>query len=133
MLRIVALSLVNYALWSPVLLWLAFRAAPVGLSRYAQAHALPLVVLVIGVVLVAPVAEGLLIGRLRRSERLTRFLARTLAFRVQEIPKSWDYVFSRNRYYLVLVTLTDGSKIAGGWGSKSFASSYPIKGMRDND
>lgn len=39
--------------------------------------------------------------------------------------KPWDYVFSKRKQYWIKVVLKDGTKIAGRYGEKSFASSYP--------
>lgn len=39
----------------------------------------------------------------------------------------WDYVFSKRSVCWVIVTLNDGTKIHGRYGSKSFVSSYPIE------
>lgn len=42
------------------------------------------------------------------------------------IPRPWDFVFSdTNKWYYVIVTLSDGSKIAGQYCGNSFTSSYP--------
>lgn len=42
------------------------------------------------------------------------------------IAKPWDFVFSNiNKSYYVLITLSDGRKIAGEYSSNSFTSSYP--------
>lgn len=43
------------------------------------------------------------------------------------IPKAWDYFFSRGEVFFALVHLNDGDMIAGYFGSKSFASSYPAE------
>jgi len=39
--------------------------------------------------------------------------------------KPWDYVFSKRNRYWVIVTLKDGTKIAGNYDIKSFSSSAP--------
>lgn len=39
--------------------------------------------------------------------------------------KPWDYVFAQRKPYWVKVTLKDGTKIAGRYADKSFASSAP--------
>jgi hypothetical protein len=41
--------------------------------------------------------------------------------------KPWDFVFSQRQWYWVIVTLKDGSKIAGKYAGKSFSSSNPAK------
>ena len=39
--------------------------------------------------------------------------------------KPWDYVFEKRKPYWIIVTLTDGKKIAGRYDTSSFASSSP--------
>jgi hypothetical protein len=41
--------------------------------------------------------------------------------------KPWDYVFKQRRPYWVIVTFKNGSKVAGRYGERSFASSSPQK------
>ena len=41
--------------------------------------------------------------------------------------KPWDYVFSKRTPYWVIVTLKDGTKIAGSYDSESFSSSAPAE------
>jgi len=41
--------------------------------------------------------------------------------------KPWDFVFGKRRSYWVTVTLKNGEKIAGMYGSNSFVSSAPAK------
>jgi len=40
-------------------------------------------------------------------------------------PKPWDFVFSQRKLYWIKVTLKNGMVLAGKYGEKSFASSYP--------
>ena len=46
---------------------------------------------------------------------------------VHPIPTAWDWKFSDGNKQWVLVTLTDGSQVAGYWGSESFVSSDPTE------
>lgn len=41
--------------------------------------------------------------------------------------KPWDHVFSKRQTYWMIVTLKNGNKIAGKYGSASFVSSYPAE------
>ena len=43
----------------------------------------------------------------------------------QPIPTGWDWIFGRTDPCYVLVTLTDGTEIAGYFGLRSMASSDP--------
>jgi len=40
-------------------------------------------------------------------------------------PRAWDFVFSQGKSYYIIVTLQDGSKVAGKYSENSFTSSYP--------
>lgn len=129
-LNVVLLSVVNYAIWvGPfIFLWWLRGVSPPSLATYQQflvRHPGWSFLLAFLVFFVTPIAEGALGGWLARSPGGRWFLAHVLDVRVRTIPKAWDYVFSQNRYFIVLATLTDGSKVAGGWGTESFASSYP--------
>ena len=44
---------------------------------------------------------------------------------ISPIPTGWDWIFGRTGPCYVLVTLSDGTEIAGFFGSKSMASSDP--------
>ncbi len=39
--------------------------------------------------------------------------------------RAWDYVFNQRKAYFVIVTLSDGTKLAGEYAEGSFTSSYP--------
>jgi hypothetical protein len=44
---------------------------------------------------------------------------------IHPMPKPWDYVFSQQKPFWVIVHLKDGRRIGGLYGENSFASSYP--------
>ncbi len=46
---------------------------------------------------------------------------------IHPIPRPWDYVFSQNESYWVIVHLKDGRRIGGRFDTRSFASSYPYE------
>ena len=46
---------------------------------------------------------------------------------IRLIPKSWDYHFGKEEPYWILLTLKDGKKIGGFFGTHSFASSFPAE------
>lgn len=54
--------------------------------------------------------------------RTTKFFQRAMPHPTE---KPWDYVFGQLKPYWVIVTLTDGKKIAGKYCTSSFASSSP--------
>lgn len=39
--------------------------------------------------------------------------------------RAWDYIFSKRKQYYILVTLSDGKKLAGEYSENSFTSSFP--------
>jgi hypothetical protein len=39
--------------------------------------------------------------------------------------KAWDFFFSQRKQCFIIVTLSDGTKVGGFFGSNSFATSYP--------
>jgi hypothetical protein len=68
--------------------------------------------------LVVPVALACAFWKLRA----TNFLQKILP---HPVGKPWDYFFAQRRQLWVVVTLKDGRKVGGLFGSKSFASSHP--------
>jgi hypothetical protein len=78
------------------------------------------------VVLVSPIVLGIVLGRLSQKEMLRRTFQRIGINTIHEIPTAWDYKFSKTDHAVwVLVTLKDGSQVAGLYGSRSVASSEP--------
>lgn len=78
------------------------------------------------IVFVGPFVAGLLLGLASQREWL-RVLATRLGINtVHASPTAWDRVFANRRgSTFVMVTLADGSIVAGVFGSRSFASSEP--------
>ena len=62
-------------------------------------------------------------GLLSQRAIVRRLLARYGVFTVHPVPTAWDYVFSHLTGSWVLVTLADGSTVAGVFSARSFASS----------
>ncbi len=128
-LSIVVWSLFNYVLFL-VLVPRATLPAPTGnYAGYIEAHRARAGAVAAGVLLIAPAVEAIVVARVMRAGRVQAVLRRLLGFPVQSAPKAWDDVFARgqDKGYLVLATLTDGSKIGGLWGEGSFASSFPAE------
>lgn len=73
---------------------------------------------------IIPVAIGILAGAVTSNDWLGAFLRNLRLSPVHHVPTAWDYAFSRlkGETYL-LVTLTDGTQVAGFYGQQSFASS----------
>lgn len=118
-LRFLALSCMNYAIWS----WLIYLILATGLYSTHPYR----VAFVWGVIiLVSPVIIGIVLARLSQKE-IPRTLLQRFGFNpIHEIPTAWDYQFSRiDAPTWALVTMNDGSTVAGLFGSQSFASSDP--------
>ena len=76
-------------------------------------------------IVLGPAAFGSLLG-INASKGWSRWiLARIGVHLVHEVPTAWDKTFAGLTACWVLVTLKDGSKVAGWCGTGSFASSDP--------
>ncbi len=107
----VAYSCLNYAVLAfPILALESSNAKEVAPYWYFGAWAVFL--------LVVPVALACAFWKLRATD----FIQRTLP---HPVGKPWDYFFSQRRQLWAVVTLKDGRKVGGLFGSKSFASSHP--------
>lgn len=118
LLRFLTLSCINFAIW----FWLAYLVVTSDLflkSRGWTAAAWAIITLV------SPLTLGAVSGRCSQSEIFRNFLQRIGFNTIHPIPTSWDYFFSNTRPVWVLATLKDGSKVAGFFGSESFASDEP--------
>lgn len=116
-LRFLALSCFNYALWS-WLIWLIFR------STFFVDHAIRSAFAWMGIILLSPIVLGILMGYFQQRDIIRRLFQSVGLNPVHGIATSWDYRFSRaSTAVWVLVTLIDGSRIGGLFGSNSFASS----------
>ncbi|WXJ78524.1 hypothetical protein MTMBA_06010 [Moorella thermoacetica] len=121
--RFLTLSCINYALWS----WLIYL-----LIRHDFFIANPIYTAIVWwlIILVSPVLVGVIIAHFHCKETFRKALQRFGINPVHPIPTAWDYRFyETNKPVWVLVTMKDGSQVAGLFGSRSFASSEP--GERD--
>ena len=111
-------SAFNYAVCSPLIYLLVIGGMLAG-SPVWQA----LVWFVI--VFLVPIALGLIRAEIAQNDHLG-CLFRWLRLRpINPIPTGWDWQFSRMEPRFVLVTLEDGTELAGYFGEKSMASSDP--------
>lgn len=118
LLRYLTATAFNYAICSPLIYALVFGVAfpnrPIG-----QAFCW------FFVVFVAPVILALTRARLVQRDGLG-WLYRLVGLRaISPIPTGWDWVFSTTDPCYLLITLTDGTEIAGYFGRRSMASSDP--------
>ena len=96
-------SCINYALLLPVIFY------------FSESY--PLIVYSISI-FVTPIILATICGWLRTKAFFTKKLP-------HPIGKPWDFVFSNEKPYWVIVTLENGKKIAGKYGCESFSSSAP--------
>jgi hypothetical protein len=118
LLRFLTLSCLNYAAWS----WLVYL---LGTAPFFTSHVVRSALAWGWIVLGSPVAMGLVFARLSQRDVMRRMLQRLGFNPVHVIPTAWDYKFSQTPPLWVLVTMKDGSTVAGWFGSRSFASSEP--------
>lgn len=107
----VAYSCLNYAL----LFWPIHEVES---SRASIDHPNLYALFYLAVLFLCPVLWVLMFQRLRTLRWLQGILP-------HPIGRAWDYVFGQRRAYWVIVTLTDGERVAGRYDSNSFASSFP--------
>ena len=111
-------SCLNYSLW--IFPYLLFR------DRIVLENPVVLAIIFLVVIFISPLFLGLIFGVANQQQLVEQGLA-ILGFRtLSGFPSAWDYHFSRiNEPLWVLVTLKDGSRVAGEFGKNSFASSEP--------
>ena len=108
------LSCVNHGLW----IWLL---VPLLSGDFLRARPFTTGIVLILPVLVSPVFLGLVSAHLSQNDRVKHLLARFGFRTIHPSPTAWDYHFSRAHPYWVIVTLRDGSRVYGWFGSNSFA------------
>jgi hypothetical protein len=118
LLRYLTATAFNYALCSPIIYLLAFGVIFAG-QPIGQALCWFFITFIVPIVLATARA------RIVQRESLGR-LYRLLGLRaISPIPTGWDWVFGRIDPCYVLITLTNGTEIAGYFGRRSMASSDP--------
>ena len=79
--------------------------------------------LLCGIALTGAIIFGVVIG-LFKSKRWFRKLLNCLKFNVSSpIPTAWDFFFSQQKQFFIIITLKDGEKIFGLYSYNSFSSS----------
>ena len=111
----VSYSCFNYAVWS----WAIYL---IETNELRTIYPLACSAFYLLLLLVSPVALAYGWTRLRSTQL---FQAKA----PHPIGKPWDYVFGQRKWYWIIVTLKDGTKIAGKYGQNSFTSSSPEKEM----
>jgi hypothetical protein len=116
-LKLLTATAFNYALCSPLIYFFLYRTDVFAIQWRMVAWFI--------VIFLAPVVFALVRARLIQTTRPDR-LYRYVGLRpINPIPTGWDWIFSRTGTCFVLVTLTDGTVVAGFFGGDSMASSDP--------
>ena len=121
-LEFLTLSCINHVLW----IWLLVF---VFAGSFLRDHPLASGLLLLLPILVSPLVLGILSSTLHEREWPKRLLGRLGFAADQFVPTAWDHHFFRRLPYWVIVTLCDGSSVAGFFGEESFAGDDP--GERD--
>ena len=74
-------------------------------------------------IFVASIVLGLLLAHIYQQRIFDRILRFFGLKTIISIPSSWDYFFSKQEPYFVILTLRDGAKIYGYYGENSYSSS----------
>jgi hypothetical protein len=116
LIKLLTATAVNYALCLP-LIYIGYHSDFVGFNGRLAIW--------VFVVLVAPTMMALVRAHFVQQDDLG-WLFRVLRLRpISPIPTGWDWIFGRTGPCFVLITLTDGTEIAGYFGPNSMASSDP--------
>lgn len=118
LLRLLTATAFNYALCSPLIYLLATNAL---FPRRALLQGIVWFM----IIFVVPALLGLTRASVIQRDRGAWFYRVVRLRPINPIPTGWDWIFGRTDPCYVLVTLTDGTEIAGFFGSKSMASSDP--------
>ena len=111
-------SCVNHGLWS-LPLFLIFR------TGFISEQPIWSGLFLFGIIFVSPVGLGLLHAWSQEKQWVARQLRR-LGFRpIHSVPTAWDWQFSQDKRFWVIVTLKSGSLVYGLYGHGSFAGSDP--------
>lgn len=115
-LRFLTFSCLNYAVWS----WLFYILQRTG---FPKDHPYKTAAIWGGIILVSPIVIGVIVGFASKKQWL-RGLLQKLGFNPVHIIPTWDFKFYNTPTpQWVIITLKDGSIVAGYYGGKSFASS----------
>ncbi len=117
-LEFLTLSCLNNGFWS----WLVFLLIYLGMAEWGPYWT---ALIAFGIIFVSPILLGVISGRLYQTQGIGRLLRR-LGFRtIDPVPTAWDWHFSQAKPYWATVTLKNGSRVLGLFGTRSFAGDEP--------
>ena len=118
LLRYLTATAFNYALCSPLIYLLIF-------GMIFSTHPIGQALCWFTIIFIVPVVLAVVHARVVQKDGLGWFY-RLLRLRpISPIPTGWDWIFSTTDPCFVLITLADGTEIAGYFGGRSMASSEP--------
>lgn len=118
LLRFLTITAISYAVSSPLIYLLIFK-------QFCQYQPVLQAFLWFFIIFLVPIILALIHAKIIQKDGLG-WLYRWLDLRpINPVPTGWDWIFSRTSPCYLLVTLTDGTEIAGYFGTQSMASSDP--------
>ncbi|MGL3208294.1 DUF6338 family protein [Bradyrhizobium sp. BR 1433] len=115
LLSYVTVSGVNFALWG----WIIYFAYQY--EAYIPVKAVAWITVIIAI----PAISGAAMGVCNQRDYFRKAFHRAGLTPSHSVPSAWDYKFSRSPGEWVLVTLKSGTRFAGWWAGRSFASDAP--------
>jgi hypothetical protein len=117
LLRFLTMSSVNYAVWSWLIYWVIR-------TDFFTQHPIRTAAIWCVLILLSPIGLALVFARVQQNDAIRRALRRMGFNPMHPSPTAWDYKFgSITEHIWVIVSLKDGSSVAGLYGSKSMTSS----------
>ncbi len=120
LLRFLTITAANYAICSPLIYLLVFGS--MAGDRLSLRLSMWFVIIV-----VIPVGLATGHGYIVQHDGIGRLCSRLGLRTINPIPTGWDWIFSRVDPCYLLITLADGTEIAGYFGRRSMASSDPTR------
>lgn len=118
LLRYLTATAFNYAICSPLIYLLV-------VGHIFATHPIKQALCWFFIIFIAPIVLGIVRSKIIQRDWLG-WLYRRLGLRaISPIPTGWDWIFGTTDPCFVLITLTDGTEIAGYFGKLSMASSDP--------
>jgi hypothetical protein len=118
LLRYLTATAFNYAICSPLIYLLV-------VGHIFAAHPVVQAICWLFIVFIAPVLLAMVRSKIIQRDGLGWFYRWIGLHAISPIPTGWDWIFGTTEPCFVLITLTDGTEIAGYFGRRSMASSDP--------